>query len=85
MEFTYRGSKFAEVCGPEQFFADLAPFQLPATVCRVATIILACMAESIPQGNCLDQRVRRLIQLLQQESLDRFQVREVRSTDKGAS
>ncbi|MCA9063772.1 MAG: hypothetical protein KDA96_11955 [Planctomycetaceae bacterium] len=82
IEFLLRGSKFAEVCGPEQFFADLEPFQLPATVCHVATIIVACMAESLRHGQCMDERVHRILALLQQSGLDRFRVREVRTESR---
>jgi hypothetical protein len=76
IEFTYRGIKFGEVCSEEEFFADLKPFGLAITVCRVVALTAGVIAVGIRAGTSVDERVSHLIALLQQFELDRFRIRE---------
>ncbi len=76
IEFTYKGEKFGEVCGEDEFFADLKPFGLPITVARVAALAAGSIAAGIRSGACTDLRVAHLISLLRQFELQRFRIRE---------
>ena len=76
IEFTYQGIKFSEVCSDEEFFADLNPFGISITVCRVVALIAGTIAVGIRAGTSVDERVSHLIALLQQFELDRFRIRE---------
>ncbi|MEZ6039098.1 MAG: hypothetical protein R3C20_01235 [Planctomycetaceae bacterium] len=77
VEFLYRGDKFGEVCSEDEFFADLQPYELPMSVCQVATLTAGIIAEAVQKGRCVDQRVSRLIELLHSFGLDRFEIREL--------
>ncbi len=77
VEFLLRGEKFGEVCSQEEFFADLAPFGLPISVCRVAAIIAGSVAVSLAAVEEPDIRVSRLIETLDEFGLGRYIVRQV--------
>lgn len=75
MELTYQGTKFGEICGPEELFADLTEFRLPMSVCRVAVITAGILAAGISEGHCEDRRVSSLVESLDSFGYSRFQVR----------
>lgn len=75
VELTYQGEKFGEICGPEQFFADLTDFRLPLAVCKVAVITAGTMAAGIANGQCADRRVGALLECLEEFGFSRFRVR----------
>lgn len=75
IELTYEGKKYGEVCSEEEFFADLSPFRIPVSVCRVAAIVAGSLAVSISAAEDTDQRASRLTESLQQFDFGRFIVR----------
>lgn len=75
LELLYRGRKFGEICSPDSLFADLTEFQLPMSVCRVAVITLGVIANGISAGDCIDQKVSKLMIALDQFGYSRFQLR----------
>lgn len=75
IEFTYRGEKFAEICSADEVFADLSPFGLPISVCKVAAITAGAMAIGIANGDCADSRMSQLTQALDTYGFGRFAVR----------
>ncbi len=75
IEFTYQGRKFGEVCSEEEIFADLKPFRLPMTVCRVAAVTLGDMAVGIRNGRDSAVRIEDLTDLLKHFGLQRFAIR----------
>lgn len=75
LELTYQGEKFGEICSDEELFADLAPYRLPMSVCRVAVITAGTLAAGIVDGQCMDERISRLLNLLEQFGYSRFRVR----------
>lgn len=75
IEFTYQGRKFGEVCSEDELFADLGPFGLPMTVCRVAALTIGIMAVGIRCGGYPEDREIRLAELLRHHGLQRFSVR----------
>jgi hypothetical protein len=74
LQLTYQGCKFGEICSEEELYADLAPFRLPMTVCRVATIAAGTIAVGISQGHQKDIRIASLTAELENHGLDRFSV-----------
>lgn len=72
IEFTYQGHKFGEYCNDEEFFADLKPFALPLTVCRVAAITAGTLADGIRRGSSQAARLSRLAALLDRFGFSRF-------------
>ncbi len=76
LELTYCGEKYGEICSTDEMFADLAPFRIPVSVCRVAAIAAATIAEGIGQGESADQRRGRLLAALQRFGFGRFHVRD---------
>lgn len=77
IEFTYQGRKFGEVCSEDELFADLKPFGLPLTVCRVAALTIGEMAIGIRTGRKSGEQGTLLPELLLRYGLQRFIVREV--------
>ncbi|MDG2129077.1 MAG: hypothetical protein P8K08_13845 [Fuerstiella sp.] len=77
VELTYQGLKFGEICGHEELYADLAEFKLPISVCKVATITAGTLAAGVAEGRCIEQRVSKLLTLLEQFGFSRFRVRDV--------
>lgn len=77
IELTYQGKKFGEICSKEELFADLAEFQLPISICEVATLTAGTLALGISQGNCTDMRVSSLVESLNEHGFGRFRVRPV--------
>ncbi|MCA9049981.1 MAG: hypothetical protein KDA89_14695 [Planctomycetaceae bacterium] len=75
VELTYQGTKFGEICSAEEIFADLSPFRLPMSVCRVAVITAGTLAAGIADGQSFEERVRRLLESLQAFGYGRYQVR----------
>ncbi|MEO2020085.1 MAG: hypothetical protein ABGZ53_37620 [Fuerstiella sp.] len=75
VELTYQGLKFGEICGREEFYADLAEFRLPISVCEVAAITAGTLAAGVAEGRCVDQRVSNLLTLLEKFGFSRFRVR----------
>jgi len=75
IEFTYQGEKFGEVCSADEFFADLSPFRIPISVCRVAAIVAGCLAVSVSVVEELDARASRLSHALDEFGFGRFTIR----------
>lgn len=75
IEFTYQGHKFGEFCSEHEFFADLKPWGLPLTVCRVATMTAGVLASGIRSGTSEEQRLIRLTELLARFGFSRFSLR----------
>jgi len=75
IEFTYRGNKFGEICGEDEFFADLAPFRLPISVYRVDAVIAGSFAAAISCGDGPEARMTRLLGSLRAFGYGRFDVR----------
>lgn len=84
VEFLFRGEKFGEVCSREEFFADLAPFGLPISVCRVAAIIAGSVAASLAAVEEPDVRISRLIEALDDYGFGRYAVRRATETPDSA-
>ena len=76
IELTFRGVKFGEICSHEELFADLSEFQLPISVCRVATLTAGTIALGIANGQCLDLRIADLVSSLDEFGFGRFRVRQ---------
>lgn len=79
VEFLFRGEKYGEVCSEDEFFADLAPFGLPISVCRVAAIIAGSVATSLSAVEEPDVRISRMVTALDEFGFGRFTIR--RSVD----
>lgn len=75
VEFTFQGSKFGEVCGPDEFFADLAPYRLPISVCRTAAVVAGSVAISVSMAEGPEARAARLARALDKWGFGRFAVR----------
>lgn len=75
VEFTYQGTKYGEVCGRDEFFADLAPFRIPISICRVAAIVAGSTAVSISMAEGSGARRSRLAESLDKYGFGRFAVR----------
>lgn len=75
VEFTFQGCKFAEVCREDEFFADLAPFRIPISICRAAAIVAGSTAISISMAEEPEARVSRLAEALAEYGFGRFVVR----------
>jgi len=75
VEFTFQGSKFGEVCGKNEFFADLAPFRIPISVCRAAAIVAGSIAISISMAEDSEARASRISETLGEYEFGRFVVR----------
>ena len=75
IELTYQGQKFGEICSPDELFADLSPFQLPMSVCRVAVITAGNLALGVACGQCEEQKILRLLNSLESFGYGRFRVR----------
>lgn len=75
IEFTYQGEKFGEVCGADQFFADLSSFRIPISLCRVAAIVAGSLAVSVSVVEELDARASRLSHTLDEFGFGRFAIR----------
>lgn len=76
IELTFQGVKFGEICSHEELFADLSEFQLPISVCRVATLTAGTIALGIADGQCLDLRIAALVRSLDEFGFGRFRVRQ---------
>ncbi len=85
IELTFQGRKYGEVCSEDEFFADLAPFRIPVSVCRVAAIIAGSLAVSISAGEEPDRRVVRLSRALDEFGFGRFVVRKTEETPSGSA
>lgn len=72
--FTYQGMKFGEFCSDEEFFADLRPFGLPMTVCRIAALIAGNLALVVGSEKSPECREEQLRELLRKYGFARFQV-----------
>ncbi|MCH2212337.1 MAG: hypothetical protein MK110_13615 [Fuerstiella sp.] len=75
IEFTFQGCKFGEVCSLDEFFADLAPFQIPISVCRVATVVAGSLAVSLSLAESAKSRSSRLRNGLTEFGFHRFGIR----------
>lgn len=75
IELTFEGKKFGEVCSEDEFFADLSPFRIPVSVCRVAAIVSGSLAVSIAAAEDMDRRASRLAESLERFNYCRFTVR----------
>ena len=75
IELMYQGLKFGEICGEEEFFADLAPFRIPLSISRIAAIVAGTLAAGISAGDCRDGRTKRLLKALEEFGFGRFRVR----------
>ena len=82
VEFLFQGTKFGEVCSEEEFFADLEPFGLPISVCRVAAIVAGSLATSLSTVEAVELRVARLKTTLDEFGFGRFRVRQVVETSE---
>jgi len=83
VEFLFRGIKFGEVCSRDEFFADLAPFRLPISVCRISAIVAGTVAVSVSMAESQDAKVERLTCVLNDFGFERFLVRQSREADSG--
>jgi len=75
LELTFWGEKFGEICSADEFFADLAPFHIPISVCRVSAIVAGSLAVSVSIVETLDARAARLTRTLNDFGFGRFTVR----------
>jgi len=75
VELLFQGVKFGEVCSEDEFFADLAPFGLPISVCRVAAIVAGSVAVSLAKVEELDLRAARLVSALDEFGFGRYTIR----------
>lgn len=50
LRMIYQGKTFGEICGSDEFFADLKEFRLPTSVVRVATLTLGCHLYGVIRG-----------------------------------
>jgi hypothetical protein len=74
IQFTFRGETFGEFCSPHEFFADLKPFGLPLTVCRIAAIVSGSIVNGIQSGSDQTHRAEDLAKLLRQFGFDQFEI-----------
>jgi hypothetical protein len=75
VELLFKGEKYGEVCSEDEFFADLAPFGLPISVCRVAAIIAGSVAVSLAAVEEADVRISRLVNALDEFGFGRYTIR----------
>ena len=75
IELTFQGEKFGEVCSSEEFFADLARFQIPISVSRVAAVVAGSLAVSLSQAEESSARGPRLARFLDEFGFGRFAIR----------
>ena len=86
IEFTFQGSKFGEICSIDEFFADLTPFEIPISVCRVAAVVAGSLAVSLSLAESAKVRDSRLRNALTEFGFKRFTVRRAsQSPDKSQS
>lgn len=74
VELTFQTEKFGEFCSADEFFADLGPFELPMTVVKVATVVLAAIVQSLRQGLTHEERVELIRDELSRFDFERFAV-----------
>ena len=75
VELLFQGVKYGEVCSEDEFFADLAPFGLPISVCRVAAIVAGSLAVSLSSVEEMDVRASRLVSALEEFGFGRYSIR----------
>jgi len=83
VELLFRGVKFGEVCSRDEFFADLAPFRLPISVCRISAIVAGTVAVSVSRAESPDTRAKCLTSVLKDFGFERFLVRQSCDADSG--
>ncbi len=76
IELTFQGEKFGEVCSTDEFFADLAPFQIPISVSRIAAIVAGSLAVSLSLVEESGARESRLSRALLEFGFGRFVIRD---------
>ncbi len=84
IEFLYRGVKFGEVCSEDELYADLSPFGLPISVCRVCAVVAGTLAMSLAALEDTETRTVRLTKALDEFGFSRFRVRRADSPDRPA-
>ena len=72
IELLYQATKFGEYCSPDEIFADLKQFKLPASVVEVASIVLGCTVLGILDGMSSQQRRSLLIERLRSMGHGKF-------------
>lgn len=60
IELTFRGTKFGEVCGEHEIFADMKEFRLPRRVVQVASVVFGSVLHGILHGLNQQERTRHL-------------------------